>query len=242
LLEIAGDQNTLELMVKVGWSPESDGVIYGGVQLRLNDESQFLNNLATLAKAMTADTDDAVNIVEHAGRSYLQVALPQQQMTRLTKRTSLSLTHLYVTHGHGVIWFAVGGQNAFQILPTRIQTCQESVRMSSPLLSVHVHADRWLNYPHEDPSGITRLLHSLDENVGSFPPNLGSMQGYTSEQATPMLQKARDLGGCSEIRLAVESGESGLLITGQMGHFIRNYWLARIVSQYEAALASLQLD
>ena len=234
------DHQVLEAFVKVGWTEASGGVIYGGLQV--DDNPALLRSLYDVAIAANAPTAvaEAFQIVETDGQEVVQITLPDGVTNDIARDTSLTLTHAYITHQNSCLWFAVGGENAFDIIRSSVARCSSSgLAARAPLLTASVDMDRWMSYPQDDPTGVAGLLLWLDANQNAFPPSPMSFQfgGRQSEKPTPLLQRVADLGGEMQAGLTVIADKGGIRLNLKMGEVIANYYVARMVDSQEKMIS-----
>ena len=229
----------LEAFVKAGWTETSGGVLYGGIVV--DDTPEVLRaiyDLATSASGSSTEVNDALSLVEISGRPVIQFVLPSGTTEVMAKETSLKISHLFVTHQNSCLWFAAGGENAFDVVQqSLIRSSATGLAARTPLLTAKIDAERWLSYPQEDETGITKLLTWLDVNSAAFPPSpmSVSMPGNPSspQNLTPLLQRTFDLGGDQTMELTILADQSGIRLNLNMGEAIANYYLAKIMDSQD---------
>ncbi|MCP4784626.1 MAG: hypothetical protein GY903_21215 [Fuerstiella sp.] len=230
------NHQVLEAFVKVGWTETSGGVIYGGLQV--DDNPELLRSLHNMIVGADVPTEmaESFEIVEMDGLEVIQITSPENITSEIAEETSLTLTHAYITHQNSCLWFAVGGENAIEIIRSSVARCSASgLAARSPLLTATVDMDRWLSYPQDDPTGVAGLLQWLDENVQEFPPSpMGfAFRGGQDEKPTPLLQRVADLGGEMQAGLTVIVDKGGIRLNLKMGEVIANYYVARMIDAQE---------
>ncbi len=154
----------------------------------------------------------------------------------IAEDTSLTLTHAYLTHQNSCLWFAVGGENAIEIIRSSIARCSASgLAARAPLLTATVDMDRWLSYPQDDPTGVAGLLLWLDANRQEFPPSPMSFafRGGRGGKPTPLLHRVADLGGEMQAGLTIIADRGGIRLNLKMGEVIANYYVARMIDAQE---------
>ena len=229
------DAETLEVLLKGGWSEESNGVFYGGVQVGHNEE--LLSALATFLKAAAGTDFGPINLTEVDDLPVLHFSIPADIQKALSDMLRLNLTDIYVAHGASNLWFAVGSKNAVQMLKVCIARCEsEAVAGRSPLMSVEVDSEAWLALPEDDPVGLTRFLLNMDQAepllpfayfiYGDLPYEPGLLFG---PKPMPLLQKCIDLGGNHRMGMVVVSDRSGLKMDFELGEVNANYTVAQIL-------------
>lgn len=165
------DHQVLEAFVKVGWTEASGRVIYGGLQV--DDNPALLRSLHNTIIGANAPQHlvDSLEFVEVDGQEAIQITSPEHITNEIAEETSLTLTHPFITHQNSCLWFAVGGENAIEIIRASVARCSSSgLATRAPLLTAAVDAARWLSYPQDDSTGIAGLLLWLDANLNEFPP------------------------------------------------------------------------
>ncbi|MEO1979534.1 MAG: hypothetical protein ABGZ24_03365 [Fuerstiella sp.] len=226
------NHQVLEAFVKVGWTESSGGVVYGGLQV--DDNPELLRSLHNMILGADVPTEmaESFEIVEMDGLEVIQITSPETITSEIAEDTSLTLTHAYITHQNSCLWFAVGGENAIEIIRSSIARCSASgLAARAPLLTATVDMDRWLSYPQDDPTGIAGLLLWLDANQQQFPPGPVSfgVRGGAGEKPTPLLQRVADLGGEMQAGLTVIADRGGIRLNLKMGEVIANYYAARMI-------------
>ena len=232
----------LEAFVKAGWTETSGGVIYGGLQV--DDNQGLLRSLNDMIVSadVPAAVAEAFEIVNMDGQEVIQITLPEDVTNDIAETTSLKLTHAYITHQNSCLWFAVGGENAFDIIRTSIARSSASgLAGRAPLLTATVDMDRWLSYPQDDPTGVAGLLLWLDANRYEFPPSpmsIGFQSAFRNgEKPTALLQRVADLGGEMQAEVSVVADKSGIRLNLKMGEVIANYYVARMVDAQEKMMS-----
>ena len=153
----------LEAFVKVGWTEASGGVFYGG--LHVDDNPRLLRSLHSMIVGADKSPGMAESfaIVEMDGQEVIKVTSPENITNEFSEKTSLSLSHAYVVHQDSCLWFAVGGENAIEIIRSSVARCAASgLAARTPLVTASIDMDRWLSYPQDDSTGIAGLLLWLD--------------------------------------------------------------------------------
>ncbi|APZ94227.1 hypothetical protein [Fuerstiella marisgermanici] len=227
------EHRTVEAFLKVGYSDETDGVFYGGLQV--DNNPNLLNGIYTLIINSGEPTKDleAFQLVEIDGRSVIQMTLPESDLTALQRHTGLSITHAYLMHENSCLWLAVGSENAIKMLQKSAARCMEAGLVArTPLLTAKVDVEKWLSWPEDEPTGIAGFLAWADANLGWFPPspmtvNFG--QGGASEKPAPLLQPCLDLGGETNAAFTVIADKAGVRASLHLGEAVANYYVARMI-------------
>ncbi|MBC7966399.1 MAG: hypothetical protein H7Z17_10810 [Fuerstia sp.] len=239
LLGMAEHRN-LELLFKVGWTEESAGVVYGGVQL--HDSPQLLPGIFQLMvhvmsqlmahpQAATGN-DQMIEMIQDGDMEFIRILLPDDAAHGITESWGAHITHIYLAHQNSCLWFAMGGENAKEIIRLSVARCNESNATRTPFVSARIDMERWLAWPQDDPTGIAQMPHWLDANAWWFPPNpLLLLQGIDEMDRKPqaIMQRAFDLGGSQQFSLTLEADESGLLLQTSLGEALANHLLARVI-------------
>ncbi len=236
LVGIAEHRN-FELLLKAGWTKESGGVLYGGLQL--NDNPQLLSGIhhfLTQTPAAPPNVGEIVALTEVDGVQMIRIQLPADGVESIRTESGMTISHIWLAHQNSCLWFAAGTENSKEIIRQSLARCTEgSLAARTPLVSLRVDMERWLSYPQDDPAGIARLPHYLDENAWWFPPNpMGFMMpgGYpvpNADKPTPIMQRAFDLGGSQQFWLTLEADDSGILLQISLGEALANQMLARMI-------------
>ena len=224
------EHGNVEFCVKLGWSKESGGVIYGGVQLTENPE---------LLAAIQSETNDGEQdgqseMVQLHDMSMLKMLIPEDAELEPVK-----LTHVYLANVDSCLWFAVGGENAHEIIHQSVTRCREAAgRISTPVFTAAVDLQRWADYPQDDVTGLSTLhqhLYSGISSLLSFMTDDFMGNPDTEEEADDshheVFQQAMSLGGSRAVSFTVDTDESGLVARGSVGDAVaRGYAAAAVVT------------
>ncbi|MEZ6041160.1 MAG: hypothetical protein R3C20_11680 [Planctomycetaceae bacterium] len=228
------EDHTLEFLIKAGWSPASDGVIYGGVQI--GEDASLIKALHQMMTRLPGIPDEALNgisLLENDGLQVLEMRIREADAAQIEQFTSMKMSHLFVAQSNGCLWFSLGNENALQMIhQSRAKTDSAGYAMRAPLFSFELDGQRWLDYPQDEPVGVGGLLGWLDENAAWFPP--GPMSVVTEDKPTKLIEAVRALGGDEVFQLKIDADESGLVLDGRMGESIGNYYIARMISVRDA--------
>ena len=236
------EHRNLELLFKVGFTEESSGVIYGGIQLHNNP--QLLATIQQLMLRVLADLHSNPSVgsigqgilpelISDGDMEFLRIALPQNMIDTITGSCGARITHIYLAHQNSCLWYAVGGENAKEIIRTSVERCNESSATRTPFLTSRIDMEKWLAFPQDDPTGIAQMPHWLDQNSWLFPPNpwlilAGEFDG-PDRKPREIMQRAFDIGGSQQFSLTVQADESGLLLQMNLGEALGNHMLARLI-------------
>ncbi|MCA9060364.1 MAG: hypothetical protein KDA85_17765 [Planctomycetaceae bacterium] len=228
-LEEMGERGTFELLLKIGWTAESGGVVYGGLQTGENPE--LVPALYRLATAADPDAADLFSLTTTEEGPLLLGRIPEQASREMAQYAGIRPTHLYLLHSNSCLWFALGGEHADQAVREAARTCAASPGARTPLASGSFDAAKWLEYPQDDPTGIAGMLHWLDEHEGVFPPIPGFMA--RNETRPALLEKVIDLGGDADAQFSVVADDSGLVLNARLGKALGNYYVARLIESQD---------
>jgi hypothetical protein len=236
------EHRNLELLFKVGWTEESDGVVYGGIQL--HDNPQLLpkifhfmvhvaSQLMAHPQAAAGGGDQMMEMIRDGDLELIRIILPDDAVNGITESWGAHITHLYLAHQNSCLWFSMGGENAMEIIRLSVARCDESQASRNPFVSARIDMERWLAYPQNDPVGIAQMPFWLDSNAWWFPPNpLLVWEGYEGEmdrKPQSIMQRAFDAGGSQQFSLTLDADQSGLLLQLSLGEALANHLLARII-------------
>lgn len=219
------DTPTVELCIKAGWSEASDGVFYGG--LRVGSNEGLIEAVVTLLQA-TSPPDGLMELTNEDGLSVLHLSIPKREQEQIAQASGLNLSDVFITQGASCVWFAVGNENAVQMIKSSIARCESGGAAGrAPLMSAEVDGKAWLALPQDDPVGVTSLLTYLDANQPMFPPSPLMFGSGGGNKPTPLLQRCIDLGGNHRASMQVVADRSGLKVDAEIGEVIGNYLLVR---------------
>lgn len=234
-LSAFGESRVLEAFLKAGWTEESGGVLYGGIQVDDNPELlRGLYHLMTNAPGAPSTAKEAMSFSETEGQQSITVVIPEHDAAALQRQTSINISHVYIIHRNSCLWIAGGRENAIQILNRSAAKCENAgLAARAPLITASIDVERWLSYPQDDEAGIGGLLTWLDANVSEFPPSPMSFQFSRRmagmDKPAPLLQRCIDLGGDRKASFSVIADRSGVRASAKMGEAIANYYVARMV-------------
>ncbi len=243
------EHRNLEVLLKVGWTEESAGVVYGGIQLHDNRQLlpgifQFMvHNLSQimahpLASAMS---DQTIEMIHDGDMEFIRIVLPDDAVNVLTESLGAKITHVYLAHQNSCLWFAIGGENAKEIIRLSATRCDESNATRAPFVSARIDMERWLAYPQDDPAGIAQMPHWLDSNAWWFPLSaIFVMENMEAPGRKPqsIMQRAFDLGGSQQFSLTLDADASGLLLQMSLGKALANHMLARMIDRLDESESS----
>lgn len=236
------EHRNLELLLKVGWTEESSGVVYGGMQLHDNPQLlpsvyqimvHGLSQLMAHPSLSVAENDQTLEMINDGDLEFIRIMLPQDTVDAIAEYCGTRITHIYLAHQNSCLWFAAGGENAKEIIRLSVARCNDSNATRSPYLSAKIDMEQWLAYPQDDPTAIAQMPHWLDENSWSFPPIpiLAHTMGSESPERKPrrLMQSAFELGGSQQFSLTLNADESGLLLQLSLSEALANHMLARFI-------------
>ena len=224
------EHGNVEICVKLGWSKESGGVIYGGVQLSENPE--------LLAVIQSAENDDGEldtqsEIVQLHDMSMLKMLIPEDSELEPVK-----LSHVYLANVDSCLWFAVGGENAHEMIHQSVTRCREAAgRISTPVFTAAVDLQRWADYPQDDATGLTTLHQHFYYGISSlvsfmaedFMGNPDTDEEEADDSHDEVFQRAMSLGGSHAASFTVDTDESGLVARGSVGDAVARGYAAAMV-------------
>ena len=224
------EHGNLEICVKLGWSKESGGVIYGGVQLNENPE--------LLAAIQSEENDDGEldtqsEMVQLHDMSMLKMLIPEDSELEPVK-----LSHIYLANVDSCLWFAVGGENAHEMIHQSVTRCREAAgRISTPVFTAAVDLQRWADYPQDDATGLTTLHQHFYYGISSlvsfmaedFMGNPDTDEEEADDSHDEVFQRAMSLGGSRAASFTVDTDESGLVARGSVGDAVARGYAAAMV-------------
>ena len=245
--EIA-DHNNLEMFLKFGWTEESGAVIYGGLQV--DDNPQLLKSLLAVLAPQNASDDlaDRFATVRKGELDLIEFAIPNEAFGA---DAPVRLTHAYLAHVNSCLWFCAGGKESFSVLQASIDRCQNSgLRANARVLTAEIDVEKWLSYPSDDETGLTRLPLIFDQAV------IAELVDSTSpfDEANPnvdrgenhfrkiSMQEIKQLGGQQIAKLHVDTSKSGFRTTGEVGKAFGNYFIVRWLQAMDIATGSLDIE
>lgn len=237
MLEGIAEHRTLELLLKLGWSEASQGVIYGGLQV--SEDPELLKNLhyfLTHLPDNDPDIEQMVQLEERSGMPVIVLKIQESDIEEVRAVTGASITHIFVAHQNGCLIFAAGTETASEMIRQIVDRCTENSRaVRTPLISGRIDMEQWLSYPQTDTAGIAQMPWWLDENSWWFPPSpmmAFSMQG-DPDTPRPLMQKVFDLGGSQQAGFTLDSDDSGVLLQATLGKALANHMIARTIDSQD---------
>lgn len=226
------EHGNVEICVKLGWSKESGGVIYGGIQL--NDDPELLAATQGVLKD-DEELDVQSEMVQLHDMSMLKMLIPEDSELEPVK-----LSHVYLANVDSCLWFAVGGENAHQIIHQSVTRCRDAAgRISTPVFTAAVDLQRWADYPQDDATGLTTFHQHFYDGISSlvsfmaddFMGNPDTDEEETDDSYNEVFQRAMSLGGSRAASFTVDTDESGLVARGSVGDAVaRSYAAAMVVT------------
>jgi hypothetical protein len=237
ILQGIAEHRTLELLLKLGWSEASQGVIYGGLQV--SEDPALLKNLhyfLTHLPHNDPEVEQLVRLEERVGMPVIVVKIPAEGTEEMRSATGASITHIFLAHQNGCLLFAAGAETATEMLRQVVDRCTQNSRsVRTPLISGRIDMAQWLSYPQTDTAGIAQMPWWMDENSWSFPPSpmmAFAMQG-DPDKPRPLMQKVFDLGGAQHAGFTLDSDESGILLQAHLGKALANHMMARMIDSQD---------
>jgi len=224
------EHGNFEICVKLGWSKQSGGVIYGGMQMNDNPE---------LLAALQTDMNDD----EELDFQSEMVQLHEMPMLRMLVPTEvdlapINLTHVYLANVDSCLWFSVGGENAHEMIHQSVTRCREAAgRISTPVFTAAVDLQRWADYPQDDATGLTTLHEHFYYSISSlvsfmaedFMGNPDTDEEEADDSHDEVFQRAMSLGGSRAASFTVDTDESGLVARGSVGDAVARGYAAEMV-------------
>ncbi|MFO1003342.1 MAG: hypothetical protein U0936_23660 [Planctomycetaceae bacterium] len=231
------EHGNVEFCAKIGWSKESGGVVYGGVQLNDNPEL-----LAAIQAATVGDGEQNAQseMVQLHDMPMLKMLVPAD-----AELGHVKLTHVYLANADSCLWFAMGGENAHEIIHQSVTRCREAAgRISTPVFTAAVDLQRWADYPQNDATGLTTLHLHLYSGVSSLLAFITEDFMWSSETDEEeadtshheAFQRAMSLGGSRAVSFTVDTDESGFVARGSVGNAVARGYAAAIVIKLDELL------
>ena len=224
------EHGNVEICVKLGWSKESGGVIYGGMQL--NDDPELLAATQGVLKD-DEELDVQSEMVQLHDMSMLKMlVLPDAELE------PVKLSHVYLANVDSCLWFAVGGENAHEIIHQSVTRCREAAgRISTPVFTAAVDLQRWADYPQDDATGLTTFHQHFYSSISSlvsfmaedFMGNTDTDEEEADDSHNEVFQRAMSLGGSRAVSFTVDTDESGLVARGSVGDAVARGYAAAMV-------------
>lgn len=235
------EHGNVEFCVKLGWSKESGGVIYGGIQL--NDNPELLAAIQS-ATNEAGGQDAQPELVQLHEMPMLKMPVPTD-----LDMEPINLTHAYLANIDSCLWFAVGGENAHEIIRQSVERCREAGgRIATPVFTASVDLQRWADYPQDDATGLT-AQHSrwypltswfVSWTVEDF---TGSPEEEDDEDTSrsEVFDRALALGGSKVMSFTIDTDESGMVSRVSVGEAVARAYAAISVLSIED-LVSQSMD
>lgn len=255
-MEALAAKRDIEMLIKVGWTPSSGAVVYGGLQV--DDNPEMLKSLFDLltSEHMSQEMADRFSMGVRNQHSTIVMQLPNDGPD-----SPLHITHLFITHVNSCLWFAAGGEDAHDILWQSIERCGASGRRTrTPLLTGRLDLARWTSWPQDEPTGLAALPYWLDRIIfagASSITTVGNAHDVDAAKAktsdsqstsapTPasseLMAKVISMGGTQDANLLVDADESGVLIEGNLGAAVARYVVARGLMLVDNRMAQIPAD
>lgn len=229
------EHRNLELMLKLGWSEASGGVIYGGLQV--DDNPQLLENLLALMQGPEdgpALRIDSFRMTELDGMPYIEVRFPD-----VSDQFPVNISRGFLAHHNSSLWFAAGGGNAYRMIQSMIaKTTESGLAIRTPILTAELDLEKWLSYPADDETGLCQLPRWVDD--GGWLPYAEIGEDFTKFKFNPLIDRVIALGGSQAGRFVVRADESGVLLQAEMGEALGNYYIARMLDLIDGQMSRIR--
>lgn len=233
--EVLRDQNNAELNGQLSFYP--DRIPTGFRQLGWD--------VLSAAAGSELQQHDDEPVAEYAWRrasGKALIELGELQLLKISMPVEFSndvvrLSHAYIAHADSCLWFAIGGENAHDIIRLSLERCRESGgRMRTPLLTAAIDFDRLLAYPQDDATGLTAIspicCNVMEETIRLYAAVVaGPDQSY--EYDPELSFRALQMGGSKKISLVFAADESGLLLSGTLGTALLRSGMATAVEMLD---------
>ena len=235
------EHGNVEFCVKLGWSKESGGVIYGGIQL--NDNPELLAAIQS-ATNEAGGPDAQIELIQLHEMPMLKMPVPTD-----LDMEPINLTHVYLANIDSCLWFAVGGENAHEIIRQSVERCREAGgRISTPVFTASVDLQRWADYPQGDATGLTAQHSRWYPLTSSFvswtvEDFMGSPEEEDDEDTSrsDVFDRALALGGSKVMSFTIDTDESGMVSRVSVGEAVARAYAAISVLSIED-LVSQSMD
>ena len=233
------EHGNVEFCVKLGWSKESGGVIYGGVQL--NDNPDFLTAIQSAAND-DGELETQTELVQLHDMPMLKMRVPAD-----VDMAPINLTHVYFANVDSCLWFSVGGENAHEIIRQSVERCREAGgRISTPVFTAKVDLQRWADYPQDDATGLTAQHQHWYTGTSLLPMWLSA--GLLGEPASEddedirqleVFNRAIAMAGSKAMSFTIDTDESGLVSQVSVGDAVVRAYAAAAVLSLEDMVGSV---
>lgn len=219
------DQTNIELFSKLGWTEASGAAIYGGMSV--GDNPELLQSVLTLLTPETASADivERFEIVTIGGREMIRFYIPSEGF----EDSPVRLSHLYITHANSCLWYCAGGENSYQILEQSITACEAAgLRTTTRVFTASLDLQKWLSYPSDDPTGLNTLPRVMDALMAQT-----LDEELESGAKRDLLQRVIDLGGRTDIQVALDASSKGITLQSEIGQTFGSYMVAHYLQLFE---------
>lgn len=235
----SADHGTVEALVKIGWTPASGAAVYGGLQF---DQSPgLLNAFMTMIRDGATGVDCAS--IQKGDLQMVQISIPRDACPEF-----VHISHLFLAHENSCLWFALGGENSHEIIQQAIAHCNDTAGLiQTPVLTAKADIERWLAYPQNDPTGLTRLpvvgsrllVEVVSQEIGleiSEPDSDYIEAGESafdestaSESSASHILQVLRMRGSQELSVVIQAEESGLVVRSTVGSAIARAIMAQCI-------------
>lgn len=228
--EGTAEDGVFEAAVNFGGTAESGPVLYGAVRADKGDKlSTGLHALINygLSKANEPNLPTVDTIDGNDGREYVRIAFPDMPWP-----TKSRPTHAFLGGDNGAVWFAIGSEDAWQMLDAKMDR-KDVKRGRSALLDFSIDLTRFLDA--DDPAGLGELGARLDLEFDEFA-NASAAFGGDVDLKQLDLPPNRALlantlaDGDGKLSLSVDSDKKGVFVRGELGEPLARYLTARYMS------------
>lgn len=227
----------VELLFKISHTPETDGVIYGGLRLNspeLNQktlEQMFPENSGVKSEQATVSWSD------DRGVKVVRISVAEESARQIEETSSLRITDVYLAYDREVLWYAIGNAGAVEKIHTCVALCAaDSAPRTSSLLTFDLDAGLLISYPRLDPVGVGGLLQWCDQTCRySFLPPPNPFLEVRAIKAPRVLDQILNLGGPQTVGCRIDTDGKKINMRLILGECVVNYLSAVVIKNTQAS-------
>lgn len=221
--EETGKRGQFESAVHFGGNESSGPVMYGA--LRVEEPTVLATGLEAMMLTgllrSKGQNLPQISSEEHNGRKYVRVTARD-----LDWPIDMKPECLFLVPGDDAIWFAIGGENAWAILPDRLDG-RNQPRAKAMLLDLKLSLDRFL--ADDDPAGLGEFGRKLDVQLDNLLPNPFPDGSSMNLEPQELLETVLSSPGRT-LKLSIDPTPTGFAAAATVDEAIADYAVARLMS------------
>ena len=232
-LEKTGERGQFETAIQFGGNAASGPVLYGAVRVEQPDELVAGMEALMLTSILRSKGTGLPQISneEHGERKYVRITAKD-----LDWPIEMKPECMFLAAGDGAVWFAIGGEDAWGILPDAIDG-KNRQRARALLFDLKLNLDRFLTA--DDPAGLDKFARELDVQFDRMIPAPVRLSNVTIPEPPELLETVLQNAGRS-LRLSLDPTPTGFAASATVDEGIARYATARLLSAQNRVMLAFE--